>query len=66
MSDDLPERPPSTEEALALAAAALARLDEALARHPLQRVFLYRARCRSPLASSVGTFSGSVTPGAAG
>src|SRR5262245_54875457 len=35
---------PALSSALAAAAAALARLDEALAHHPLQRAFLHRAR----------------------
>jgi hypothetical protein len=43
----LPRRPaadPAITVALAEAAGAMARLDEALAGHPLHRAFLYRAR----------------------
>jgi hypothetical protein len=45
MRDTLPPAPePALTAALAEAAAAIARLDEALAAHPLRPAFLYRAR----------------------
>jgi hypothetical protein len=48
MFDDLLQRRPATDPAIAVAlaeaAAAIARLDEALGGHPLRRAFLYRAR----------------------
>ena len=39
-----PDRPPDPSAALAQAAVAIGRLDQALSGHPLQRAFLYRIR----------------------